>query len=87
VKMVEMARERGGFDNITLAVVPLGGQLRNNPPEGYQEVAAFRSPQSSSMQELDDEEPTLVRFLGIIFVLSALAVLLAILVMAFVITN
>src|SRR5690606_6181838 len=27
VQLVELAKERGGFDNITLAVLPLGGQL------------------------------------------------------------
>jgi len=33
VQMVELAKTRGGFDNITLAVLPLGGQLRDEQPE------------------------------------------------------
>ncbi|MCB0346510.1 MAG: serine/threonine-protein phosphatase [Bdellovibrionales bacterium] len=33
VKLVEMAKERGGYDNITLAVLPLGGQMREESPE------------------------------------------------------
>jgi PPM family protein phosphatase len=32
VKLVEMAKERGGYDNITLAILPLGGQLRDESP-------------------------------------------------------
>ena len=32
VELVELAKSRGGFDNITLAVLPLGGQLREQPP-------------------------------------------------------
>lgn len=35
VKMVELAKSRGGFDNITLAVIPLNGQMRQEPPIGY----------------------------------------------------
>ncbi len=31
VQLVELAKERGGFDNITLAIIPLGGQLREQP--------------------------------------------------------
>jgi len=40
--MVELAKQRGGFDNITLAVIPLGGQLRQQPPDGYDEAAVDR---------------------------------------------
>jgi len=32
VQLVELAKERGGYDNITLAVLPLGGQLREESP-------------------------------------------------------
>lgn len=42
VQMVELAKQRGGFDNITLAVIPLGGQLRQQPPDGYDEAAVDR---------------------------------------------
>ncbi len=35
VRLVELAKSRGGFDNITLAVIPLPGQLRQEPPIGY----------------------------------------------------
>lgn len=32
VDLVELAKERGGYDNITLAILPLGGQLREESP-------------------------------------------------------
>jgi PPM family protein phosphatase len=35
VKLVELAKERGGFDNITLSLIPLNGQMRQSPPVGY----------------------------------------------------
>jgi len=34
VHLVELAKERGGFDNITLAILPLGGQLHEEEPAG-----------------------------------------------------
>jgi serine/threonine protein phosphatase PrpC len=33
IDLVDLARERGGYDNITMAVVPLEGQLRNEAPQ------------------------------------------------------
>lgn len=32
IELVDLARLRGGFDNITMAIVPLEGQLRNERP-------------------------------------------------------
>ncbi len=34
VHLVELAKNRGGYDNITLAILPLGGQLREESPGG-----------------------------------------------------
>lgn len=34
VRLVEMAKDRGGYDNITITILPLGGQLRDERPEG-----------------------------------------------------
>lgn len=35
VELVELAKSRGGFDNITITVIPLAGQLKKEPPIGY----------------------------------------------------
>ena len=37
VRLVELAKARGGYDNITISVVPLEGQLKQSPPVGYEE--------------------------------------------------
>jgi len=34
VRLVELAKARGGFDNITLAIIPLRGQLQREAPPG-----------------------------------------------------
>jgi len=36
VQLIEMARARGGFDNITVAVIPVPGALHKEPPPGYE---------------------------------------------------
>lgn len=35
VELVELAKSRGGFDNITITIIPLSGQLKREPPIGY----------------------------------------------------
>lgn len=40
VQLVELAKSRGGYDNITLAVLPLGGQLREESDEQRPKVKA-----------------------------------------------
>lgn len=36
VSLVELAKARGGYDNITVAIMPLGGQLKSEPPPGFE---------------------------------------------------
>jgi PPM family protein phosphatase len=33
--LVDLANKRGGFDNITVAIIPVGGQLRSEAPPGF----------------------------------------------------
>lgn len=33
VELVELSKNRGGYDNITLAILPIGGQLREEAPD------------------------------------------------------
>jgi len=35
VKLVELCKARGGYDNITVAIVPLAGQVRKTPPPHF----------------------------------------------------
>jgi protein phosphatase len=32
VKLVELAKARGGYDNITVSIIPLAGEVRSDPP-------------------------------------------------------
>lgn len=45
VELVELAKSRGGYDNITVAIIPLGGQLKSEPPKNssLKNVAAKKS--------------------------------------------
>ncbi len=39
VRLVELAKARGGYDNITVSVVPLAGQMRQSAPPSVREKA------------------------------------------------
>jgi protein phosphatase len=78
--LVERAKSRGGFDNITIAVIPLTGQLKSEPPIGYQRPARRQASADSSQ----DEGPVIsvpVVLLG--FVCMCLAVLFTIVLFGF----
>jgi serine/threonine protein phosphatase PrpC len=83
VKMVELAKSRGGYDNISLAVIPLGGQLRQEPPIGYDPEETIRR----RMEELRSSAvaPALNIGRDILFIvsLSLLALFLTVLIMVF----
>lgn len=81
VKLVELARSRGGFDNISVAIIPLAGQLRHEAPAGYTRPAPPR--RASARARGADEPVELVRTLVVVAVLSGLAALLTIFAMAF----
>jgi len=42
-KLVELARERGGYDNITVAIIPLDGKLDNQPPTKRRQGSPIKS--------------------------------------------
>jgi serine/threonine protein phosphatase PrpC len=82
VKFVELARARGGFDNISVAVIPLAGQLRQEAPEGHTRASQAR--RRSTMRAQDTEPPVgIVRTIIVVAVLSGLAALLTVIAMAF----
>ena len=80
VKLVELAKERGGYDNITLAVIPVGGQIKQEPPMGYDETAALRQARSRS-QSNSPQARGMLKNLAIVGVLSLLGGLLVVLMM------
>lgn len=75
VKMVELAKSRGGYDNITLAIIPLGGQLKNEPPIGYQQPALLK-PKKKARAEKEQGQAAQtgnLKFLIMVILLSLLA--------------
>jgi hypothetical protein len=80
-RLVELAKSRGGYDNITLAVIPLVGQLRTEPPAGFDEAAMVQRLRAAE-NVVEGEGLGLARSLILLFMLSGLAVLLVVLVMA-----
>lgn len=49
VKLVELAKSRGGYDNITIAVIPLEGTLRERPSETVKKRASHKKSAPSVM--------------------------------------
>ena len=54
-KLVELAKERGGYDNITVAVIPLSGRLNQEPPLGYKRKQQSLRSFSSSANLISEE--------------------------------
>ena len=86
VELVELAKERGGYDNITVAIVPLGGQLKKEPPSGFEEEDhGFGSVQEMVEQKAASANSTknILQVFLVVLLLSALSAVLTTLVMAF----
>ncbi len=81
VKLVELAKARGGYDNITMAVIPIGGQLRQEPPAGYDELRAMRMRRSSP--RIRRGSRSWWKTFLLVFALSVVAALLVVMGMAF----
>ncbi|MCO6432198.1 MAG: protein phosphatase 2C domain-containing protein [Deltaproteobacteria bacterium] len=77
VQLVETAKARGGYDNITCAIIPLGGQLKSEPPIGY------KSPPVAARNRAAPKKPKIQpaswgKLLVMVAVLSVLAMLVTI---------
>ncbi len=77
VKLVGLAKERGGYDNISVAIIPLAGQLRQEPPPGYSEAKAARLRRAHAGPTHAATEPR--SFWRVFFVVTMLSVLSALL--------
>ncbi|MCI5065439.1 Stp1/IreP family PP2C-type Ser/Thr phosphatase [bacterium] len=79
VQLVELAKDRGGYDNITLVVIPLAGTLHEEPPAGYSTDEFLRSqiPVSEEYRSFDVMEA--VRFLVTLSMLAMVALFVSLL--------
>lgn len=82
VKLVETAKARGGFDNITLSIIPLNGQLRQEAPAGYEERALKKRMKLANVRD-ESANKSLARIVILVVLLSGLSALVTMLLMAF----
>jgi protein phosphatase len=77
--LVEKAKQRGGFDNITLAIIPMGGMLKDQPPPGFKESHLMRRRQEQlDKKNAEAEKPgNVLKDLVILITLGVLAVIVA----------
>ncbi len=84
VQLVELAKSRGGYDNITLAVLPLGGQLReeSGEPRPKKQTTSGRKAQVRRPKVANVEVSTMPfgRKVALAFIVMLLGALIAILV-------
>lgn len=87
VQLVELAKARGGFDNITVAIVPLTGELKLEPPLGYSEKTISASVKNRKKQTPSNSGEASrgggARTLFLVVVLSMMVGILVAMVMAF----
>ncbi len=89
VKLVELAKARGGYDNITTAIIPLPGQLKREPPIGYngqkkEEVSEKRK--AGRAVPVAEKKP-IAKYVLLSLALSGLAMLVTILMMVFAVSR
>jgi protein phosphatase len=85
VQLVELAKSRGGFDNITLAVLPLGGQLRDEEPENPRRREKKKAKVNSSAATATRRRPKLTvgRKIALMLTLLVLGILITMLFLMF----
>ncbi|MGA1191451.1 MAG: PP2C family protein-serine/threonine phosphatase [Bdellovibrionota bacterium] len=76
-QLVALAKERGGFDNITLVVIPLSGELSSQPPSGYSSERMLQKLQKASERTVAIRMRAIVQSVVVIGILSLIAALTA----------
>ncbi|NLF26135.1 MAG: Stp1/IreP family PP2C-type Ser/Thr phosphatase [Deltaproteobacteria bacterium] len=79
VKMVELAKARGGYDNITVAIIPVGGQVRQQPPAGASQVGSHGLGYQHKVPQARSSGRGLLKNFMIVIMLSLLGALLVVL--------
>jgi PPM family protein phosphatase len=79
-KLVELAKQRGGFDNITVAIIPLDGQLRNDVPQDFEPLDSDSEHEEGSSLEPNVGQATMA-WVKIAIVATAIIAFLMLLVL------
>jgi serine/threonine protein phosphatase PrpC len=80
-KLIELARERGGYDNITAIVIPLAGELRDEqaPPARAPEDAVTPSVLKPSAHRQKKRRAPLSSHLGLLGIVGVVSMALTVL--------
>jgi serine/threonine protein phosphatase PrpC len=68
VHLVELAKSRGGFDNITIAIIPLQGNLSDSAPHGSVDSQSLRS---SSVGASEKDAPLNLFRLAVLWIVAS----------------
>ena len=79
VELVELSKNRGGYDNITISIIPLAGQLKKEPPIGYNPNSAADAARSAKASASAQKIFTLI--VGSV-ICSLIAVIITVLIVA-----
>jgi serine/threonine protein phosphatase PrpC len=83
VQLTELAKLRGGYDNITLAIVPLGGVLRDECPTGQRALKKKKVAKKQSGPQRQKRTLTAMQKVLVVMMLAVLGVLCAALFVVF----
>ena len=83
VELVELAKARGGFDNITLSIIPLAGQLKQEPPVGFDPDKPHGLPEKRDRGGDGSVAPHPLGMAILAAILTGIGVLLTVLITAF----
>lgn len=81
VKLVELAKARGGYDNITVSVIPLAGQMKHAPPAGQADKGKKKSKAATFNAQrggATTERPRILQNTLFLFGLSIVAALITV---------
>ena len=82
VNLIEIAKARGGYDNITIAVIPLNGQLHREAPVGYQHRPAKSKTAVKKIANTQTANNSFLKTLLLIGLLSVLSFLVTVIFIA-----
>lgn len=83
-KLVELARDRGGYDNITVAIIPLGGSLHDDQPQGYELPKQIGPVVTKEKFSIDDLKQFIFKDLLLMGVLTVVFLVIVFLVVVFI---
>ena len=86
-KLTELAKQRGGYDNITIAIIPLVGHLKDTVPANYTPVRVKKTRGEVKKLNFKELTPFLLKNLLMVIGLSLISLVLVFVVVLFSLSN